>query len=42
MPEKPTDRLLQELEQHRYLFGRAESARTAQLLSELGARKFTD
>jgi hypothetical protein len=42
MQEKPTDRLLQELEQHRYLFGRAESARTARILSELAARKFTD
>src|SRR5258708_18124202 len=42
MPEKPTDRLLQELEQHRYRFGRAESARTAQIMNELAARKFTD
>jgi hypothetical protein len=42
MPEKPTDRLLQELEDQRYRFGRAESTRTARVLSELGARKFTD
>src|SRR6202171_5180186 len=42
MPEKPTDRLLQELEDQRYRFGRAESARTAKVLSELGARKFSD
>lgn len=42
MPERPTDRLLQELEQQRYRFGRAESARTAQIMNELASRKFPD
>src|SRR5580704_16258504 len=42
MASSPLDRLLYELEQSRNRFGRGESARVAELLSQLGRRRFSD